>query len=135
MGKYDDIIDLPHHVSEKRVQMPLLSRAAQFAPFAALSGYEAVIAEAGRRTQTPVELTGAAVEELNEALCGVLRRLGERPRVRLTWFAPDARKEGGSYQTVTGIIRRYDPAKKALQLEDRSWVFLEKLVALEEEDL
>ena len=95
--KYDDIIDLPHHQSPKRAGMPMLDRAAQFSPFAALTGYEAVIDETGRLTDFARELTDSSREQINEKLGILARNVQNRPEVWVTYFEPDSRKAGGSY--------------------------------------
>ncbi len=127
---YEDIIHLPHPVSARHASMSLADRAAQFSPFAALTGYEDVIAESGRLTCQPVELTGAAVEELNEALEKLAKNIGALPEVTLTYFTPDGRKAGGSYRTVTGRVRRMDTAEGYLEFTDRSQIPLSQIIAL-----
>ena len=99
---YEDIVDLPHPVSKKRPQMPLQKRAAQFAPFAALTGYEAVVEETARLTDEKVELEDGAVEELNRKLKEAVD-LGKR--VTVTYFVPDKKKAGGAYVKATGRIK------------------------------
>lgn len=130
MEKYDDIIDLPHHVSEKRVQMPLLSRAAQFAPFAALTGYEGIIAETGRLTERRVELDESAVEELNKRLHTLAQRLDSRPTATVTYFQPDAHKDGGSYRTRTGQVKRLDTLYGFLEFTDRTRIDFDAILEL-----
>ena len=99
---YDDIIRLPHHVSRNHPQMPMLDRAAQFAPFAALAGYEAAVAETARRTAERRELSPQKTEELNRRLAALIARLPERPEATVEYFVPDERKAGGAYVTVSG---------------------------------
>ena len=111
MGPYDDIINLPHHVSARHPQMPLKDRAAQFSPFAALTGYAgevAEVAEAARLTETKIELTEDQRAMLDERLCLLEDILPERPDVTFTYFVPDQRKQGGAYTTVTGKLKRLD---------------------------
>ena len=88
---YDDIIHLPHHVSQNHPQMPLRDRAAQFAPFAALTGYEAVVGETARLTASKRELDAQEAEELNRQLAVVIEHLSERPEVTVEYFVPDER--------------------------------------------
>ena len=116
--KYDDIIDLPHHVSPKRAGMPMLDRAAQFSPFSALTGYEDVIEESGRLTEVSTELTESARQVLNEKLLRLQEKQADRPAVTVTFFRPDDRKAGGSYVTVTGNVRRVDDCLQVLCLTD-----------------
>ena len=106
MKKYDDIIHLPHHVSPKHPPMPLQARAAQFAPFAALSGHEDNIREAGRQTDDWVELGEDAGEELDAKLSELRDMI--HPNVRIIYFVPDKRKEGGEYRVEEGVVKRVD---------------------------
>ena len=108
MGPYDDIINLPHHVSARHPQMPLKDRAAQFSPFAALTGYAGEVAEAARMPETKIELTEDQRAVLDERLCLLEDILPERPDVTFTYFVPDQRKQGGAYTTVTGKLKRLD---------------------------
>lgn len=115
---YDDIIDLPHPVSTKHPPMSMLQRAAQFAPFAALTGHGAAIQEAGRLTDTQKVLEEYDNRHLNEKMASILTDLSQHPSVTITYFLPDARKEGGAYVTTSGVLRKYDEYLKVLTLED-----------------
>lgn len=114
---YDDIINLPHHVSERHPQMSMYNRAAQFAPFAALTGHNAAIKEAARLTEAEQELSESDAEVLNRKLA-YLQSLDEKPTISVTYFVPDDKKEGGSYHTATGIVKSVEPDKGVLQFED-----------------
>lgn len=114
---YDDIIDLPHHVSERHPLMSMYNRAAQFAPFAALTGHNAAITEAARLTEAEQELSESDAEVLNRKLA-YLQSLDEKPTISVTYFVPDDKKEGGSYHTATGIVKSVEPDKGVLQFED-----------------
>lgn len=114
---YDDIIDLPHHVSERHPQMSLYNRAAQFAPFAALSGHDAAIEETARLTDVQRELTQGERDVLNRKLNCLLQR-DDSPTVEITYFLPDKRKSGGRYCTVTGTIKKVDDIGGRLLLTD-----------------
>ena len=114
---YDDIIDLPHHVSGRHPQMSLYNRAAQFAPFAALSGHDAAIEETARLTEEQRELTQGEREVLSRKLNCLLQR-NDSPTVGITYFQPDGRKSGGSYRTVTGTIKKVDDIGGKLLLTD-----------------
>lgn len=103
MKKYDDIIHLPHHVSTKHPPMPLQARAAQFAPFAALSGHEDNIREAGRQTDDWMELGEDAGEELDAKLSAI--RAMVCPKARIVYFSPDRKKDGGEYRVEEGEIK------------------------------
>ena len=99
-GAYDDIIDLPHHVSATRPQMSRLDRAAQFAPFAALTGYGAAIKETARLTDERTERSESELSELNERIHILTERIDEHPEVEIIYFKPDERKDAGAYLTV-----------------------------------
>lgn len=114
---YDDIINLPHHVSERHPQMSMYNRAAQFAPFAALTGHDSAITEAARLTEAEEELSESDAEVLNRKLA-YLQSLDEKPTISVTYFVPDDKKEGGSYHTATGIVKSVEPDKGGLQFED-----------------
>ena len=133
-GKYDDIIHLPHHVSATHPRMPMLDRAAQFSPFAALTGYEAAVRETARLTDQRVELDENAKAELDQKL-RLLLSLPGQPEVSITHFRPDERKEGGAYETVTGRIKKYDESSHAIVLADRTMICIEDVFDLESEAL
>lgn len=119
-GQYDDIIHLPHHVSETRPQMANYDRAAQFMPFSALSGYDAAILETAKLTEQKIELADSQLEVINEAL-GVLQAyIGEQPEVEITYFKPDSRKQGGAYCTSLGKVRQIDTLKQTVMFTDRT---------------
>lgn len=113
---YEDILHLPHHRASGRPHMSLYDRAAQFAPFAALSGFDGVIAETGRLTERRKELSEEDGERLNQRLAAIARALqrGEHPRVAVTCFVPDPRKPGGAYREHTGRVRRIDAVEKTI---------------------
>ena len=125
--RYDDIIDLPHHVSRKHPQMPLLDRAAQFAPFAALTGYGAAVAETARLTETQTELDETARALLNEKLRMLADFLDEEPQVSITYFRPDERKAGGAYVTVSGIVKTLDEYARTVMMADQSVIPMERI--------
>ncbi len=132
-GKYDDIIDLERPVSRRHPPMPLEERAAQFSPFAALTGYEAVIQEAARLTARQIELDEDAKQELNQRLTELARRLegSDGPvDVELSWFEPDGLKLGGEYLTRRLSIRRVDPVCRLLELADRSVIEIDRILNL-----
>ena len=126
-GKYEDIINLPHHVSKTHPQMPLYDRAAQFSPFAALTGYEDAIRETARLTDTWVQLSEDRKQELDEKLQRLISEKGRTEPVTITFFQPDERKAGGSYRTVTGQIRKFDMYKRKLLFKDGTEIDIEKI--------
>lgn len=130
--RYDDILYLPHHVSQTRPRMSMQERAAQFAPFAALTGYGAVIREAGRLTERKVELGDSEAEALERALRRLAGHAGSHPRIKVTYFLPDGKKEGGAYVIVTGRFKRIDEAAHQLLLLDRTAISIENLLLIED---
>ena len=127
---YEDIIHLPRPVSKKHPPMPMSKRAAQFLPFAALTGFEGEIAEAGRLTQAAPELEEDALIALDQQLALLRQRLPEQPEVFVTRFLSDERKAGGQYETLTGRVRRLDEGNRALLFIDGTRVDLDTVVEL-----
>lgn len=127
MSKYDDIIGLEHHVSKTHPHMSVADRAAQFAPFAALTGYEEVIDEAGRLTQQRIQVDEDRLAELDDALRAVLAQGGA---VKLVYFVEDDRKEGGSYRTIVGRIRKVDEVGRRLIMEDGTAISTDCIIEL-----
>ena len=115
--KYEDIIGLPHHVSQRHPHMPVSDRAAQFAPFAALTGYGDVIKETARQTEERPELSEDERAALDYKLHAVLSIPGQKPEIKITYFVPDPRKSGGAFRKAAGRIRRVDEAENRIILE------------------
>ncbi len=113
---YDDIIHLPHHVSQTHPQMSRLNRAAQFAPFAALTGHEAALREMARATEKQVYLTGDSEDLLSRKMMILKALLREEPTVEVTFFKPDERKEGGAYLKSKGVVRKIREYEQMLDL-------------------
>lgn len=116
---YDDIINLPHYVSKKRPPMPISERAAQFSPFSALTGYEEAVKETARLTKQDIELDESQKRELNEKLNLVLEKIEECPEIKITYFAKDEKKTGGTYIQTTGHVSKIDLYEKLVWMEDR----------------
>jgi hypothetical protein len=129
-GKYDDIINLPHPTSKRFSRMPLEERAAQFSPFAALTGYDAVIRETARLTDRRVELDECCRQELDAALRDLAARLDSRPEVLVTYFLEDTRKEGGEYVHVSGRLKKIDSFSRVLVLEDGTIIPIDDVLEL-----
>lgn len=129
--RYDDIIGLPHHVSPTRKPMSRWNRAAQFSPFAALTGYEDAVQEAGRLTESPAELDESRRAELNEKLRQLHDREGERPVARITYFQYDLYKPGGMYVTAEGAVKKVDPVYHAVIMADGTVIDMEDVAAVE----
>ena len=118
-GNYDDIIALPHPEPRTHPRMSLHDRAAQFSPFAALTGHSAAIAETGRLTASRITLDESEMARVDAALQRLRELLPQEPVASITYFVPDERKAGGSYQTITGTARRIDTANGVLLLTDQ----------------
>lgn len=116
-GKYDDIINMPHHVSKTRPQMPNGNRAAQFSPFAALTGYEAAIEETKRLTEPRKELGESAIAILNAKMRILSDMLPEKPNVTITFFQKDEKKDGGTYIMAAGTVKKIDEYEKSVIME------------------
>lgn len=128
---YEDIINLPRHVSPTRPQMPVIKRAAQFAPFAALRGHEAAVREKARLTDQRIELDEYVQDALNETLRLLAARLKEEPKVRITYFQPDVRKDGGSYVTAVGSVQKIDEYTQRLILSDGTAISMADILSIE----
>lgn len=133
MNGYRDMIGLPHTVSATRPQMPRHGRAAQFSPFAALTGYEDIIEESARLTDERPELSEERQFRINERLRLILENISERPEVTITYFAPDKRKSGGAYEAVTGFVRLIDECCGTVIFTDRKTVSIADIYDIEGE--
>lgn len=129
MGRYDDIINLPHKQSEKRAHMSNHDRAAQFSPFAALTGHSDAIEETARLTDGRIVLGEYEADLVNEKL----RKLAERPKqeIRVTYFVPDGKKQGGKYITEAKKVRRVDETGRKLIFDDKSEMAFGDIVDIE----
>ena len=115
---YEDIINLPHHVSKTRPQMSMIDRAAQFSPFAALTGYDAAIKETGRLTDEKIEMDEEALNILNMKFQLLVDRLADEPEITFTYFKPDERKAGGAYIDVTGKVKKVDDFERLIVMQN-----------------
>ena len=127
INKYADIIDHPHHVSKTRPQMAISDRAAQFSPFAALTGYDAAIEETGRLTDSFIELDENRKSILNEKLQSIVKNIEELPKVTITYFKPDEKKEGGIYVDITGFVKKIDDYEHCVVMKDRTKIKIETI--------
>ena len=125
--KYDDIIDLPRPVCKRSSRMTNYDRAAQFSPFAALTGYEDAVEEAARLTDIQTVLTEEAKSMLNEKLRMIAERIDDLPEVAITHFVPDDRKAGGAYTVTVGIVRELDPITGDVIMMDRQRIPVERI--------
>ena len=128
MGEYDDIINLLHHVSRKHPQMSIHDRAAQFAPFAALTGHGEAIAETARLTDRKIELDDYEKMKLDEKLLILQEHIMEMPEISVTYFCPDEKKEGGKYVTITKALRKINDMERTLLMEDGMQIRIEDIL-------
>ena len=128
--RYDDIINLPHHISESRPPMSRLNRAAQFSPFAALTGYDGAIKETARLTDKRIELVEAAKSVLDEKLRIIQEQLSSQPEIEITYFQPDEKKAGGVYVSTFGIIKKIDNYKGTILMQDETRIDIEEIISI-----
>ena len=132
-GKYDEIMGLPHHISKTRPQMPMSDRAAQFAPFAALTGYDAAIKETGRLTDERIELDVEALSALDMKYQLLMEALDETPEVTITYFRPDERKAGGKYVSAVGAVIKIDDFERRITMQDGAKIPMDDVLSIEGE--
>lgn len=135
LHKYDAIINLPHPTSKKHPRMSMLNRAAQFSPFAALTGYDAAVKETARLTDQRVELDDYQKAALDERLQIIQEHLKERPEVSLTYFQPDGRKAGGAYLTITDVVKKIDTYERHIVMMNGSKIPIDELYSIESDEL
>lgn len=129
--KYEDIIHLSRPVSTRHLPMSGYDRAAQFAPFAALTGYDDVIAETARLTDGEIFLDVGAEAELDAKLREIRENIHLRPQITVTYFRPDSRKSGGAYVTVSGRVKKIDEYAQTLVLTDNTAVGIQRICKIE----
>lgn len=136
MGKYDDIINMKHFVSKRYPQMSMRDRAAQFSPFAALTGYDAAIKETARLTDRRVDLNDDMLQKLDEKMCVIRKRLdsGRKCRVVISYFERDLKKEGGRYLDISGEVKRIDGYRNVIVLMDGNMIPIEDIMNIEIEE-
>lgn len=122
---------MPHHTSPNRPRMPEIDRAAQFSPFAALTGYDSTVAEVGRLTDKRLDISEDAKTVLNEKMQMILDRLDDKPVVTITYFVPDNRKDGGAYVTTTGIVKEICAVTRAIVLGDKTSIPIDQICEIE----
>lgn len=128
--RYDDIINLPHHVSKSHPHMSTLDRAAQFSPFAALTGYEGAIKETARLTNKRMELEETAKNVLDEKLRIVHEQLSSQPEIEITYFQPDEKKTGGAYVSAVGIVKKIDRYERTVVMQDETRIPIEEIIRI-----
>lgn len=130
MGKYDDIINLPHHISKKHPRLSIEQRAAQFAPFAALTGFEDEIKETARTTESRIELDEEEKKKINNILQKIKSKIYEKPQVAITYFVPDLKKNGGEYKTKIGNIKKIDEDNRLIIFEDKTKISIKEIIEI-----
>ena len=130
-NKYDDIIHLPRHMSTTRETMPIRDRAAQFSPFAALTGHDAAIKETARLTEERIELDTYIKDGLNKKLQVLIKYIGQSPKITVTYFQSDKMKDGGTYITLTGKVKKINEYKKIIILEDNTKISMNEIVDIQ----
>ena len=134
MSKYDDILYLPHHQSKVHPHMPREDRAAQFAPFAALTGYDDQIRETARLTDSRIELEENSKERLNDIMQYIQRHLEDQPQAVITYFVEDERKEGGRYITEHVQIRKIDLLQRRIITADKETIPMDDILDIQTEE-
>ena len=130
MNKYKDIINLPHHVSKTRKPMSLYNRAAQFAPFAALTGYDDAIKEIARLTEQKIELSDELKNMLNQKIKLIIENIKLQPEVVITYFVHDNKKSGGVYKTISGNVKRIDEVEKCIIFTNKLKIFFSDIISI-----
>ena len=128
---YEDIVNLPRHISKVHPQATMADRAARFSPFAAISGYEDMVKEAARVTEERIDITDATKELLNEKLNMIIEFLDEEPEVTITYFEPDKKKDGGAYIGITGTVKRIDEYERIVLMSDDKKIRIDEIYAIE----
>ncbi len=131
--KYDDIINLPHHMSKKRPQMSLYDRAAQFAPFSALTGHDDAIKETARLTDRKIELDDYDKMLLDNKMTFILNHIYEQPEITVIYFIPDTNKEGGMYLDFTGNIKKFDSVQRKVCFTDKTEILIDDIIEIKSE--
>lgn len=131
--KYDDIIDLPHHRSTKRPHMPLVDRAAQFSPFAALTGHGDAVKETARLVDSKMELSEEVRVYLSARLSFLAENIKDCPEISVTYFLPDKRKAGGAYVSKTGVVKKISEYEHTLVMQDGTVIPIDDIVAIDGE--
>lgn len=130
---YEDIINLPHHVSKTRPQMSMIDRAAQFSPFAALTGYDAAIKETGRLADEKIEMDEEALNILNMKFQLLVDSLADEPEITFTYFKPDERKAGGAYIDATGKVKKVDDFERLIVMQNGTKMPMDDILNIEGE--
>ena len=130
MSKYDDIINLPHHVSKDRIPMSMENRAAQFAPFAALTGHNEALEETARLTTPKKLLSDDEMASLTRKLTRVIEQVPGLEEYTFMYFVPDVLKEGGKYVSITDTVKKYDEVTRTITLSDGKVLLIDNILSI-----
>ena len=130
---YEDIVNLPPHISKRYPQPTMMDRAARFAPFAAITGYEEMVLEEARVTEERIDLDEGALSLLNEKLNMIQEFLDEEPEIKITYFEPDKKKSDGAYVSITGVVKRIDEYEHLVIMTDGKKILIDDIFGLESE--
>lgn len=130
-GNYEDIINLPHHQSSRRPKMSSHDRAAQFSPFAALTGHDEAIKETARLTDKKIDLDEATKSDLDEKFSYILEHIAKMPEITVEFFIPDEHKEGGMYINYTGNIKKYNVTERIIIFSDKTTIPVDDIISIE----
>lgn len=128
ISRYNDIINLPHHVSKHSPRMSIQNRAAQFSPFAALTGYDDAIDETARLTDERKDLDESERARLDEKLRSILNQTDSEQEITFTYFQQDEKKSGGEYVSISGIVKKIDYYQRAVILRDGTRIEIEDII-------
>ena len=131
MSKYNDIIDLPHHISKKHPQMSLKQRAAQFAPFETLTGYGNLVKETARLTNKKIDIDYDAKDILDIKIQEIIEQINKKPFAKFTYFIPDLKKDGGKYIEVLGKVKKIDEYKQIIILENNTQIPINEIIDIQ----
>lgn len=125
---YDDIINLKHHVSKSHPPLSLYARSSQFAPFAALTGYEDAVKETARETKEKIEIDDEIRNILDGKIQLLVEKIRKNPEINITYFVPDLTKDGGSYETISGIVKKIDSYKQCIYLANGTEIAISEII-------
>lgn len=134
-NKYDDIMNLPHHTSTRHPRMSIEARSAQFAPFSALTGYGDAIKETARLTEERIEIDDGLREILNNKLQIIEKNLSINPKITFTYYVPDDKKTGGTYQSVTSMVKKIDSINEVIITKDNRKIPMKEMIDISCETL
>ena len=130
-GNYDDIINLPHHVSPTRPRMSMIDRAAQFSPFSALTGHDSAVKETARLTDQRIELSEDMKNEINDRLLFIAERKKEKTEIEITYFKPDEKKDGGAYITAFGSVKKINEYERVVIMNDGTKIQIDDIISID----